>query len=468
VELDWVNFADATGESVTQNWTIADGQKEWHRIETVITIGADTTGVLQFITTGAPGVDDRIWIDAVQIEAKSYATTYCDGSLGPGYTWSGTAHASTSSRTATEFNLDAHVDLISQVNTLTFRVVAQMPSDADYASWPQTTPVLFDSRGANDNNRIQLRYDSADDTFDLYINGAHRISSSAQTTDWDAGAWLDLVATLDFTNNSYKFYIDGSADGTDTTSLTAPLLTEFNVGSAYDATFQGGWAISEFQVWNRVLTAAEVSTLNTNEIGPGRCRYVETICEGAGPLLIGGAPTDQGVVSTYRINDDVRWRSRDGDASFWSIYDDTWTHYITNDGDDDCYPIIRIKPITAKTGGYSKKRWVAIKWNATAGQNTYPTLIVMDTATEVAGGDMQADGDDLRVWSDGQEIDRWFGAGTGVQYGPNHATTNIWVNLNWQATVSLTLKTAIAGAGTITEIELNESIDDLHPLPGRY
>lgn len=39
-------------------------------------------------------------MDAAMIEEKGYVTTYTDGSLGTGYSWSGTAHASTSTRTA--------------------------------------------------------------------------------------------------------------------------------------------------------------------------------------------------------------------------------------------------------------------------------------------------------------------------------------------------------------------------------
>lgn len=38
------------------------------------------------------------WFDAVQFEKKSWPTAYCDGSLGDGYAWTGTANNSTSTR----------------------------------------------------------------------------------------------------------------------------------------------------------------------------------------------------------------------------------------------------------------------------------------------------------------------------------------------------------------------------------
>lgn len=41
---------------------------------------------------------DVLLLDAVQVEQKAYATSYTDGSLGPGYAWTGTAHASASTR----------------------------------------------------------------------------------------------------------------------------------------------------------------------------------------------------------------------------------------------------------------------------------------------------------------------------------------------------------------------------------
>lgn len=40
------------------------------------------------------------WAAYAQVENKTYATSYCDGSLGTGYTWAGTEHASASTRAA--------------------------------------------------------------------------------------------------------------------------------------------------------------------------------------------------------------------------------------------------------------------------------------------------------------------------------------------------------------------------------
>ncbi|APU89191.1 putative carbohydrate-binding protein [Virus Rctr71] len=68
----------------------------WQRL--VISFVATTTSARVLVVATSAGAD--CIYDAIQLEQKAYATPYCDGSLGTGHSWSGTAHASTSSRTA--------------------------------------------------------------------------------------------------------------------------------------------------------------------------------------------------------------------------------------------------------------------------------------------------------------------------------------------------------------------------------
>lgn len=78
----------------------------WRRFFCIKTLnGSDTSCTIRVFTTNASA---HTWfIDAVQFEQKdntayqdTFPTSYCDGSLGAGHSWSGTAHASTSSRVA--------------------------------------------------------------------------------------------------------------------------------------------------------------------------------------------------------------------------------------------------------------------------------------------------------------------------------------------------------------------------------
>jgi len=65
----------------------------------VTVVNASATLTLSFYArTGGGVLGDELLIDGIQVEKQNAPTSYCDGSLGDGYKWSGTAHASTSSR----------------------------------------------------------------------------------------------------------------------------------------------------------------------------------------------------------------------------------------------------------------------------------------------------------------------------------------------------------------------------------
>jgi hypothetical protein len=58
---------------------------------------------------------------------------------------------------------------------------------------------------------------------------------------------------------------------------------------------------------------------------------------------------------------------------------------------------------------------------------------------------IQADGDDIRVYFDGVEVNRWLGV-------MNTANTRVWVNEAWKTKQDLTLGVAIADGGALTSI----------------
>ncbi|MBA4420276.1 MAG: hypothetical protein C0391_03940 [Anaerolinea sp.] len=60
---------------------------------------------------------------------------------------------------------------------------------------------------------------------------------------------------------------------------------------------------------------------------------------------------------------------------------------------------------------------------------------------------VQADGDDLRIYMDGKEVSRWSD-------NWNNAATKIWINIDLKPKATTTLKTAIAASGSITSIDL--------------
>lgn len=73
------------------------GDGTWRRYNVTATTGASSSGPRLYIRKNNDADSNPFYIDAVQVEAKPYATTYCDGDQ-EGCTWAGGAHSSISSR----------------------------------------------------------------------------------------------------------------------------------------------------------------------------------------------------------------------------------------------------------------------------------------------------------------------------------------------------------------------------------
>lgn len=97
ISLDISGFASATVQAASNSASIPD---TWAELTMTFTPDAgDLSGNLMIKTNTSPTVGRLIYLDAVQVEAKAYATTYCDGDQ-EACSWDGTPHASTSRRQA--------------------------------------------------------------------------------------------------------------------------------------------------------------------------------------------------------------------------------------------------------------------------------------------------------------------------------------------------------------------------------
>ncbi len=205
-----------------------------------------------------------VYIDDVQIEESDYATSYCDGSLGAGYAWTGTPHASTSTRTANYATLDDHAGMLDDLNTVTYSVWIQAQYDADDANWPcGANPAYIVDVYGDASNRLIVRFNpSTSDRFALWLNGSATITVNNQT--FKAGDWLHLVVTADYSNDSYKMYLNGDLIGSSSASFSAPAglnLWKLGVPSGTNVGYSGGWTYGEYAVFSRVLSAEEVAAL---------------------------------------------------------------------------------------------------------------------------------------------------------------------------------------------------------------
>jgi hypothetical protein len=181
-------------------------------------------------------------------------------------------------------------------------------------------------------------------------------------------------------------------------------------------------------------------------------RYVMAICTELRPVNIGPVAACGLFRATLYVDGDVRWRAVTTASDTWNVMTSPDTHTFTNDGEDEAYPIITISPQAGKTGGYDFRHWVPVVWRSQNAGNNYPVMITFDTATPIAAAEMQALGQDLRVWVDGTETDRWIS-------GINNAATKIWVSLNFTRAPQLTLRTAFLAGDTLTTLDLDDEVE---------
>jgi hypothetical protein len=145
------------------------------------------------------------------------------------------------------------------------------------------------------------------------------------------------------------------------------------------------------------------------------------------------------------------WRLVTAGSSTWNITASGQTASVTNAGNINVPPVFTITPTTTKAAGLSYRRWVCIYNNLDVSFNE-PIDITsrtsggggFDTAT-LTTAKMQADGDDLRIWQDGAEIDRWLS-------GMDSATTQIWINPGLSPRHEGTLAANLANSGTAVTV----------------
>ncbi len=131
LRLNDANFVGATGQSGGEvDMTKTD---QWQFVSRFVTVDSgDLAGSIQLADSTGPTAGKFVYLDAVQAEAKAAATPYFDGSLGTGYAWTGTAHASTSTRDAGDYPIwtdKAEDVLINKVINVSYGIRGLRPTD---------------------------------------------------------------------------------------------------------------------------------------------------------------------------------------------------------------------------------------------------------------------------------------------------------------------------------------------------
>jgi hypothetical protein len=149
--------------------------------------------------------------------------------------------------------------------------------------------------------------------------------------------------------------------------------------------------------------------------------------------------------------DDPIWQSVTQNSQTWSTTTTTSTTDITNAGNDYTFPIFEITPTSGSTDYAFSAPLQIVPTSSNPWPNRFlditgSTDTTWDTAALVAGGKMQADGRDLRVFRDGAEVDRWLN-------GINTTDTHVIVSCDMPPRWWFQIKTALT-TDTVTEIEI--------------
>ncbi|OGT26059.1 MAG: hypothetical protein A2Z17_06835 [Gammaproteobacteria bacterium RBG_16_66_13] len=155
--------------------------------------------------------------------------------------------------------------------------------------------------------------------------------------------------------------------------------------------------------------------------------------------------------------------SEQSDLQTASASPKTWS--ITNAGTKRAHPTFEVKPTAQKTqaNGWLYRRQVVFAWRSELpGVSTnglpYPVNVNeggLDLSAEQTAGRLLANGNDLRVLVDGEEVSRWLDATLVADY--------VWANISFSPAVAVTNKTAMTAISPANgeDIELSNVLGTL-------
>jgi hypothetical protein len=256
----WVNCTSFTSAALGNRALTAHDSANVGGTFTQTTITASTIGWVRLTLTvtshSAPGTlrirlyspAATIYYDGVQVEQKSAPTPYCDGSLGLGHTWSGTAHASTSSRTAGVINYTKSTSLHTK------------GSVAAWARLSNTSGIhtifRIDSTGSN---LIILRTNGT--SVNAYWGQSGNVVSAGTV---GSGSWYHLAMTFDGT--TLTLYVNGASVGSASQIGFSSTDTLFRVGAYVAGTESLDGELDDLIVTTAVLTADEIKAIYTSAV----------------------------------------------------------------------------------------------------------------------------------------------------------------------------------------------------------
>lgn len=242
----WVQIVSETGairlfsvDGGVPTWraeTSATG--EWVRLSATVTAGSASLGIR--IDTGAVGV---YYVDAVQIEAGGLSP-YLDGSMGQGHSWGGTAHASSSTRTA---------------GHLTYGTAGFPVRRGTVMAWMWLDALETNSMGlfGCNGNQFQAYVNTSANV--VFSVGASSLTSSGGYAT--AGAWHHVALVWNSVTGVRKIYIDGAERGSDSAFVYPTYSGALVVGALSNTGNRWNGYIDDLAIISRALSADEIRTI---------------------------------------------------------------------------------------------------------------------------------------------------------------------------------------------------------------
>lgn len=190
---------------------------------------------------------ETLYVDGFQLEEKAYATTFTDGSLGAGYSWSGTINESSSTRAAADLRYPISGNLDASVGSLSFWVKPNWDGNDNRAY------TLFDTDTSSGGLKLYKHTDN-----NLYFTDGTN-ESTRDISGWQAGEWH--LVTLLWGSGSLVVYTDGVYDSA-SLGFSAPTLgTNFYLGQANDNSGQANAVFADVRIFDARLDQVEMVDL---------------------------------------------------------------------------------------------------------------------------------------------------------------------------------------------------------------
>lgn len=248
----YVKLPDSGAVSATQCRVYYGGAKTSTYTEIgngVYRVSWSGAGVASGTTTGIQVMDGyTVYLMAAQLEEKAYSTPLCHGDM-LGCSWSGTEHASTSVRVASEATLDASLAFPTGEGTI--RAVVKVPFANDHGSNARIWQ--------GDTSSAWLSFFESNDTWRFY-DGTNTAVTSAQI--FSAGDIL--VFHCVYSADGLVLYVDGSQAATNGTYTPDGTDADIFLGSDSTPANYSNVTFLDFAVYSTASSAAEVLADYTN------------------------------------------------------------------------------------------------------------------------------------------------------------------------------------------------------------